>query len=239
MAGRELIKNILTHLFEELNVRGIDYCILKNYKELPDSLNSGDVDILIDKNNVQMIKSIFKNLAKQFNIEKVSFSRKGNVNTFTVLSKEHSTVVIDFWTGIEWYIFPIMSNNNVFKEKLKYKFFFVASPIHEIMISWLVPFMVGGKMKEKYAERFLQIYNDNRENMVSELLEAFGKRLAQNICQRLDSGNLYFDDLRNSMRAKVFFLSLKKNKSICLTNFFRLSYDVIRHYLGKYPIRCI
>jgi thymidylate kinase len=53
--------NILEKLFNELNQKKIDYCILRKYENLPNQPN-GDVDLAVNKQDSAKVLSIIKNL---------------------------------------------------------------------------------------------------------------------------------------------------------------------------------
>jgi len=55
-------KNTLVTLFEGFNEQKIKYCIRGRYKHLPKTLDGGDVDILIKKNDFSSALKIIKNL---------------------------------------------------------------------------------------------------------------------------------------------------------------------------------
>jgi thymidylate kinase len=55
-----MTENTLSKLFKEFNKNKINYIIRGKYKHLPDTLNGGDVDILIDKKDFRKIKKILR-----------------------------------------------------------------------------------------------------------------------------------------------------------------------------------
>lgn len=169
MKEKNYTGEILTYLFKEMDLHEVDYCVLKNYETLPEILNSQDVDILINNKSIKKVTRILNKVKQQFHIKTIVFSRKGNVNRFELLESVHSHtfLIIEFWTGIDWYCFPMFSNKDMFEKKIKFKLFYIASPIYEILTCWLVPFMVGGKIKDRYVDKFFSVYNDKKEEVKS------------------------------------------------------------------------
>ncbi len=56
-----MLKNkFLPAFFEELNTNNLQYCVLRNYKHLPFSLNGSDLDILITQKDVGKFYSLLK-----------------------------------------------------------------------------------------------------------------------------------------------------------------------------------
>lgn len=226
--GNGFIKEFLPHFFEEMRVNQIEFCVIKNYANLPESLDGEDIDILIDSKNIEKVKSLLDKLKTKLCIDAISFNRLGNVNTYKIskyINCSQPVLYIDFLTGIEWYGLPIMSNKDIFTDKIKYKTFYVASPVHEILISWLVPFMFGGEIKSRYLNYFLDVYKSEKKQVEAELEKTFPKSLAGKVVNRLDYGDLNICDLRSRMRLSLLVSGLIKFKFEPLKNLLRLSYD--------------
>lgn len=239
MSDRELIKDILLYIFEELNSQNIDYCVLKNYNDLPEALNAQDIDILVKSRIIGSVRSIFCSLLEHFPVKNVLFSRRGNVNRFEILAdKKKALLVVEFWTGIDWYCFPILSINDILGHRLKYKSFYISSPVYTILVCWLVPFMYGGRMKERYRDIFRSVYTNNKDEVEFELSRAFGNTLAKKIANQLDMDNTDMVTLRNAMRARILLSSPINYGLLPFRLFSRLTYDVIAYYFGKYPQEC-
>jgi|GEM_PF-2161639 len=57
---KKIEKNILAKIFEEFKKNKIDYCIRSRYKHLPDTLDGGDVDVLVNKKDMSCAEKILK-----------------------------------------------------------------------------------------------------------------------------------------------------------------------------------
>ena len=62
-----LKKTFLVCLFENLNLRKIDYCVLRNYQFLPLSTKGSDIDILINKKDSSVFFNLIKEIADNHN----------------------------------------------------------------------------------------------------------------------------------------------------------------------------
>ena len=60
------MKNLLEKLFEEFNKKRISYCIRSRYNHLPKSLDNGDVDILLEKEDFLKFIEIIKKFKFKF-----------------------------------------------------------------------------------------------------------------------------------------------------------------------------
>ena len=58
--------NILNKLFKSFETQEIKYCVRGRYAHLPDSLDGGDVDLLIDKKDFKIAKKLLKILDSNF-----------------------------------------------------------------------------------------------------------------------------------------------------------------------------
>lgn len=234
MDDRTLIKDIIIYIFEEMNSQNIEYCVLKNYENLPESLDAQDIDILVKSKYISNLKMLFFKLPNFFPIENILFSRKGYLNRFEIITSKNKSrvlLVFEFWTGIDWYCFPMFSCSDILSHRIKHKFFYVASPFHTILICWLVPFIYGGTMKGKYKKLFHSVSENSKKEVISELSKVFGSGLAKKISNELEKGNFDITSLRNVMRTKIIFLSFVKYRFLPLRLFLILSYDVLKHYM--------
>ena len=80
----------------ELEKKNINYCILRNYKSLPKKLESNDIDILINKND---LSDIIKIIQKYCDI--VLFHQRDYLAAFTLLGIKNSKK--NYNKYITWY----------------------------------------------------------------------------------------------------------------------------------------
>ena len=59
-------ENALSNLFEKFNEVGVRYCVRGRYEQLPESLDWGDVDLLVDRKNFGLALEIMREIGFLF-----------------------------------------------------------------------------------------------------------------------------------------------------------------------------
>ena len=90
--GKETEKQILTTLFSALNDSKLEYCVLRNYRELPDTLGGSDLDIAVLPEQLGEITAIIKKVL-------------GSLGGIVIIDYDASLKVLRFlgcWKGVWW-----------------------------------------------------------------------------------------------------------------------------------------
>lgn len=61
-----------TTLFQLLNQRNIQYCVLRNYKSLPDNTGNSDLDLWISSSDIKNVSEILEETSLNTNCKIVS-----------------------------------------------------------------------------------------------------------------------------------------------------------------------
>ena len=62
-------------------------------------------------------------------------------------------IELDFLTEISWYFFPIITRERIMEGRINLNGIYIVNEIHELLISWLTPYLYGGNIKNKYKDR--------------------------------------------------------------------------------------
>jgi len=118
-----LKKTFLVCLFENLNLRKIDYCVLRNYQFLPLSTKGSDIDILINKKDSSVFFNLIKEIADNHNGKIISIIDSSICPRLCVLGNKEDGwgVMFDLhYDLISYRGYTIFSNKNVWRNTFKY-----------------------------------------------------------------------------------------------------------------------
>jgi hypothetical protein len=171
----------LRSLVQALVKQGVSPCILRNYEGFPDNNVGNDVDFMIHPAElplaIRAIRSIegvrIVGYNEQFHVAMVfieGISPTPGVRAFQV----------DFIRSFTWKGLPYLSTDAVLTTALTHHqgnlTFLTPSAIHEAIISLLTSLVVSGFVKEKYFPKVQQTFANNRDQVISVLIPAFGSK---------------------------------------------------------------
>ena len=106
--------NFLPQFFNTLNKQNIQYCVLRNYQQLPESTGGSDLDILINKRDALNFITLINEIADLYDGKIISIIPSNICPRICVLgSKERSWgIMIDLhYDVISYRGYTILSNN--------------------------------------------------------------------------------------------------------------------------------
>ena len=134
--------------FNKLNKSNINYCLLRNYENLPKKNKHRDIDILINKVDIE---KILKYLNKNFTI--TSFNERDFIYTIFIsgiIDGKKDSLMIDMQTKLSWKGLTYLDNKEVFKSIVNYKnnrLLNVPSNVHEALITFFTFYLQGTELK--------------------------------------------------------------------------------------------
>ena len=135
--------NKILRLFVE---RGIDFCVLRNYKNMD---NEKDIDILIDFKDKRKIKNILRNLG---------FRKGADFGFYLSYKKLDENMWFDIRIGCLVYQgFCFEKAKEILLKKLKYEDFFILSKEDEYIHLILHSILDKGYFKENYIKRIEEL----------------------------------------------------------------------------------
>jgi thymidylate kinase len=188
-----LLKNCLTWLFNEYKKNNVAYCILRNYKHLPEKCSSQDIDILIDRKSLKKAENIIFRMTEHFDLNLLPLIRKEYLSRYTIFKINSNRIfhfTIEYFTDGECFAACYLKGEKILAERRTYKNFFIPHPVHEAMVSWLKTFLLTGNFKYKYKLFILEtvrLYHQEFQNLLNEI---FGKKMANTIWPLIKSGNI-------------------------------------------------
>jgi len=124
MTNASSVEPLLTDLFDRLNDGGVDYCVLRNYEELPEHVGN-DVDLWVDSRHLDDFREVLRTAVEPSEWELlISRSRmrwRGGGEFFLITTGGPSKILhIDVWSKLYWRGVPFVSEA-VIRERLDVK----------------------------------------------------------------------------------------------------------------------
>lgn len=224
------LETFLTQLFKRFQELGIDYCILRNYSDLPYSNSGRDIDILVHPIcNCKAIAAI----SAIPNVKITGLTKRANMTAVYVYGifwgSNYEAIEIDLITACTWKGFEYISSRDIINSSI-IKFFDrpyirTPAPYHEAIISFLGTYLYSGEIKEKYKNDILRIFNCNRQEIFEEFKVIFGKGIAETVIDEVLSGNgKKLKQLRPLIIQKIISYHLRIRPWISLYQFIRHLY---------------
>jgi len=171
----------LESFFNGLNNGQVSYCVLRNYKMLPNSLGGSDLDILINKDKAEEFFSLLNKSIDLCNGKIVSVIDSNSCPRFCILGKENWGVMIDLhYDQISYRGYTIIPNKLIWNNTFKFKNICVLNKKTDALIGLFKELLNNGKCSEKYYNDFVTYSLDN-----DFLQEVFEYRHGSNIVKVL------------------------------------------------------
>lgn len=181
-------------LFRALDKEGVRYCVLRNYEDFPTNNIGRDIDFLTYPFD---LPGVYRALHSIKGIRVVGYTERHYVASFFLAgvsaAQQARALQIDFDLSLTWKGLPYLPADVVLKAVIPRpagdSTFFVASPVHEAIISLLASLLVGGWLKEKYLPRIRHIFADNRSEVIAVLFPQFGLKTATRLVNSVTRGD--------------------------------------------------
>lgn len=165
---------------EILNVLNkYQYCILRNYAELPYTTN--DIDLIIAKSEK---KTAQKELISALDKNNVFFIRKTRYacdSLYFFDSFDSNIIHIDFFTSHTLRFLNFATCEEVIARRIKYNDIYIVSPEYEFLDLFFTRLLYTKKIKEKYIPKIVDIYNSNNAVINKLVSRKFSPAIASSV----------------------------------------------------------
>lgn len=182
-----MTERYVSAITEAWNTAGIDYCILRNYENLPHDMGN-DLDVLIDPRALSSAESIaIKAITGAGGIvhNRAEFSP---VSLFFHDAETKTQLHLDLFRNLTWRGADILPVKEVLENKRVYNGFPVPGVFHEGVLNLLTRLLYGGYIKDKYKPQVAGIFNDHQAECTSLLEAVLGKKLGGNVFRQVLCG---------------------------------------------------
>lgn len=231
-----MTKEYIENSFSDLNSTSINYCVLRNYKELPENVGN-DIDILIDFKKLKAVQLVFLNNANKYGLIFLKEKRRdGYLGLYFFEPKSSEVILIDLFYKLQKRWNNYADVDYILSNRINYKNFYVINPSHEIYTITMKELLTYGFVRHKYfnlfnttnlnvslfkeaANRFLS--NEETNNLLNLVIskEVFNKKAKQTL-------NLKKPAVYNHLRNIIIYI-----------NMFLLS--KLKNLFGPSPIVCL
>jgi hypothetical protein len=230
------LEKFLIYLFKEFEKKKINYCILRNYESLPKKLNSNDIDILIEKKNIDLIISIIQKIKKI-----LLFHQREYLTSITVgdvKNNKKNFVKIDLLNKVCWKGIPFLENKDIFSNKKKFKrVFFIPEKKHEAIITFFSSYLVGGWIKKKYQQKIKKTFINNSKQVENIFFKKFSFKTSKDIVEGVKKNKFKFLLQKlNTVKFELLYYQLSNNFFKCFYILFIYFLYEIRMKFSRYPL---
>jgi thymidylate kinase len=221
----QLRRDFLTDLFNQYEEHGVGYCLLRNCENLPEQLESDDIDIRISRSKRQTNRKIINSLVRKHGLHVYDFLSNERVDQFGFAKRisppELFVLRLDYY-DLELYGVRLLSGSEMLKTRNAYRNFYIASDTFKFLDKFLFNYLLDRPLPDRYHAEFRKIVIDQKESLMVEVSKVFGKTAGESIISHIcDNG---FTDLP-LMRKKTLILIL-----------FRLALKNPLHHLWHIPL---
>ena len=230
------LEKFLIYLFKEFEKKKINYCILRNYESLPKKLNSNDINILIEKRNINLIIRIIQKIKKI-----LLFHQREYLTSITVgdvKNNKKNFVKIDFLNKVCWKGIPFLENKEIFSSKKKFKkIFFIPDKKHEAIITFFSSYLVGGWIKKKYQKKIKKVFINNSKQVENIFSKKFSFKTSKNIVEGIIKNKFKFLLQKlNTVRFELLYYQFSNNFFKCFYILFIYFLYELRMKFSRYAL---
>lgn len=155
MTGTNSISEFLTQLFLELKQNRVQYSVLRNAKNLPNSTGGSDIDMWVRNMDIIKCMSVFKQVSKASRLSLVSYF--GDKTAVKIcLQNENYGVQFDLFLGAIYYKETILvPSESIIRNSISYNGITVLNDSFSDLLAYLKELVNNTKVKEKYTEPIL------------------------------------------------------------------------------------
>ena len=208
---RNYFESFVQLLFDELKRTGIEYCVERNYEDLPYHVDN-DVDIVVREDQFSKFHDILLKVARLrgwsliMNIKSCGGARCyfGHFG-----SGQMHLLRIDPVHRLHWKGMDFISAEHVLADRVPHNAFYIPSAGAEAAISLLLRLVYHGYVKESYKEHIRNLVNTEPHVFSSIISHKFGDKWATEFLERVNKSD--WDGIQSStstLRRRLFFGNL-------------------------------
>lgn len=199
------IQSSFLNCFFKLLNDSVEYAVLRNFEELPESNDSRDIDIIISKKDYKRLRPLLIKLVEDNGWSIVTYLNSDRLITWVIgiVSPTHQTELIqlDFFFNTSVFGIELLSANEIISAKQFNGKIFHADINTQFLDKYLYDRAVGAKYPEKY--RATREAAENSPVIKTKLSELFGVNSVEK-CDKTAGRKLLFHALRHNLRHRPF-----------------------------------
>lgn len=215
---------LLIDLYHHLNEAKMNYCVLRNYETLPRALNGGDIDILVDRKDLEAVKSIVDELCVVHSgLCICDYKVTGNILRYCGYNFGWWGLPIDIFSKLEWKCYEYFPAVNVLARSTVYRNIVVAKDGDAYVSAFIKEILANGKDRKNYIEKARLHYLKEKDYYDNILQVYHGRKVALLLSQAITGeSSISLNCLSKKCRMALIVNAIKKfngriiiNKVLC------------------------
>lgn len=175
----------ISRLFSELEILGVDYFVMGEYKYLPEDTYGSDIDIVVVGVEPVWLRHQTATFAKNNGVILASYYRNPNAELFRFITQNWG-VQIDFlinglfYRGVQYY--PI---ENLKKHIISHNGIRVLEQQYGFYVDFFKEIIHNGRAKAKYCEALITYISNSEEQASAEIMACYSTKVWELIQQNL------------------------------------------------------
>lgn len=225
----EVYKSKLTEFIQSFFLRleqeNVQYCILRNYADLPQNLQGGDIDILVSPEQIDVFDNILVQVSEEYDLIVIQKIRLLTQLKYKLLNRTISLdepgLAMDVVFGLDWRGLEYLSVEELLTKRRRYKDFYILDQVHEAFIVVFDRILWGELPKDKYFSLILDNMSKCRLEWEILIKEAFGSKISRELVDDIE--RMRFKRILGYARQLRFRCFLKNFLSAPFVSLFRFS----------------
>jgi len=187
MTDQEASSRMVRAVFAAWTQAGIDWLVLRNYENLPES-TTNDIDVLLVSRDVERAEKIMR---EQAGVAGFSLHNRAEFATLAFYFSHQETGVVvhfDLFTALKWRSFDFLRCDRFLARKRNLGLFCAPHVAHEAVTSLLATMIYTGQVKEKYKGAVQAGFAAEPAEATALLTETYGERLARLVVEAATAG---------------------------------------------------
>lgn len=175
----------ISSLFSELEILGVDYFVMGEYKHLPDDTCGSDIDIVVDGVKPSWLRWHIAAFAKKCGVILASYYRNKNAELFRFITQDWG-VQIDFlinglfYRGVQYFPIVNLKNHIILHNGIR-----VLEQQYGFYVDFFKEIIHNGCAKPKYCEALIKYVSDCEEQAHAEIIACYSTQVWTLIQQNL------------------------------------------------------
>jgi len=188
----------LSNLFNEFEKCKIIYCIVRNFDNLPRCVD-GDVDILIQKEDITKVEPIIKSLLDKEYIFVRKINRNCHLQFFITANNEIDTALhekrsikmleLDFVTALQWQGIPYVDTKSILSQRQWNGHFYTIADNHKIAHLVMHIILDKNQVSPKYKKEVQGYITTHTKTALHSLEKTLGGKTIHNLSVSFQSDN--------------------------------------------------
>lgn len=197
---------LIRSMFASVNELNIQYCILRNYENLPETVGN-DIDILVHERDCELFTECIHQAAKTLGWKSTYTRRKHQFFTIVLhksLCDNIYSLKLDVWIDLAWRGVPYVDAEYVLSNTREYKMFNIPRPGCEAAITSMKELTGGGNIPPKYYKRIKSFLLEDEEGFRESLEPILGAFVDFMYKALINEEWAKIDDSKKLIKRKIF-----------------------------------